>query len=82
MVTFKNGVDRYWRKNAPNGISEIEKVKLKQDLLSPSLLIEPVNQIASQLAVLISKIARYHIRLNLNITCFYIVEMYVIVTQI
>ncbi|XP_077291113.1 importin beta11 isoform X2 [Arctopsyche grandis] len=58
-VTFKNGVDRYWRKNAPNGITEDEKRKLRQDLLSPSLLIEPVSQIASQLAVLVAKIARY-----------------------
>lgn len=58
VMCFKNGVDRYWRKNAPNAISDEERVKLRQGLLSTSILSEPVAQIATQLAVLISKIAR------------------------
>lgn len=59
VMCFKNGVDRYWRRNAPNAISEEEKQKLKQGLLTTSILSEPVSQIATQQAVLISKIARF-----------------------
>ncbi|XP_043499006.1 importin-11 [Polistes fuscatus] len=57
VLYFKNGVDRYWRKNAPNGIEEDEKEFLRQRLISN--FEEPVNQLAVQLAVLIAKIARY-----------------------
>ncbi|KAK4881631.1 hypothetical protein RN001_004950 [Aquatica leii] len=57
VLYFKNGVDKYWRKNATNGISETEKVTLRQNLLNNFR--EPVNQIALQLAVLVSKVARF-----------------------
>ncbi|KAF7386417.1 importin-11 isoform X1 [Vespula maculifrons] len=57
VLYFKNGVDKYWRKNAPNGIEEDEKEFLRQRLISN--FEEPVNQLALQLAVLIAKIARY-----------------------
>ncbi|KAF5275843.1 hypothetical protein FQR65_LT04081 [Abscondita terminalis] len=57
VLYFKNGVDKYWRKNAPNGISESEKVNLRHSLLNNFR--EPVNQIALQLAVLVSKVARF-----------------------
>ncbi|XP_022824484.1 importin-11 isoform X1 [Spodoptera litura] len=59
VMCFKNGVDRYWRKTAPNAITEEEKLKLRQGLLTTNILSEPVAQIATQLAVLISKIARF-----------------------
>lgn len=57
VLYFKNGVDRYWRKNAPNAIAEDEKEFLRQRLISN--FEEPINQVAVQLAVLIAKIARY-----------------------
>lgn len=56
VVCLKNGVDRYWRKTAPNAISEEEKTQIKNQLLST--FGEPVPQIASQVSVLIAKIAR------------------------
>lgn len=56
VLYMKNGVDRYWRKNAPNAIAEAEKYSIKQGLLSS--FTEPINQIAVQRAVLIAKIAR------------------------
>ncbi|XP_052752176.1 importin-11 isoform X2 [Galleria mellonella] len=59
VMCFKNGVDRYWRRNAPNAIADDEKHKLRQGLLTTSILNEPVAQIAMQQAVLISKIARF-----------------------
>lgn len=57
-MCFKNGVDRYWRRNAPNAVTDEEKQKLRQGLLSTNIFNEPVAQIATQQAVLISKIAR------------------------
>jgi len=59
VLYFKNGVDRYWRKNAPHGISEEEKVGLRQGLVKT--VNEPVNQIAVQLAVIVAKAARYDV---------------------
>ncbi|KAL0821295.1 hypothetical protein ABMA28_005894 [Loxostege sticticalis] len=59
VMCFKNGVDRYWRRNAPNAITEEEKQKLRLGLLTTNILSEPVTQIATQQAVLISKIARF-----------------------
>ncbi|XP_045501102.1 importin-11 [Colias croceus] len=59
VMCFKNGVDRYWRRNAPHAITDEEKMKLRSGLLSSSILSEPVAQIATQEAVLIAKIARF-----------------------
>ncbi|XP_041980606.1 importin-11 [Aricia agestis] len=59
VMCLKNGVDRYWRRTAPNAITEDEKQKLRQGLLTSSILSEPVMQIATQQAVLIAKIARH-----------------------
>ncbi|XP_046677970.1 importin-11-like [Homalodisca vitripennis] len=56
VLYIKNGIDRYWRKNAPNAISEEEKATIRRNIITNFR--EPVNQIATQLAVLISKIAR------------------------
>ncbi|XP_049837055.1 importin-11 isoform X1 [Schistocerca gregaria] len=57
VLYFKNGVDRFWRKTAPNAISEEEKVTLRRGLVSN--FHEPVNQVATQIAVLLAKIARF-----------------------
>ncbi|XP_071793887.1 importin-11-like [Asterias amurensis] len=56
VVYFKNGIDRYWRKSAPNAIAEAEKVKIRGQLITNFQ--EPVGPIATQLAVLIGKVAR------------------------
>ncbi|KAK3096574.1 hypothetical protein FSP39_001428 [Pinctada imbricata] len=56
VLYCKNGVDRYWRRTAPNAIHEEEKERLKAKLVSN--FNEPVPQIATQLAVLAAKIAR------------------------
>ena len=57
VLYFKNGVDRYWRKNAPNEISPDEKEFIRQSLTTK--FDEPVNHLAIQISVLIAKIARY-----------------------
>ena len=67
VLYFKNGVDRYWRRNAPNGLSEEEKVGLRAGLAKT--VTEPVNQIAVQLAVIVAKAARYEIKYMLLATC-------------
>ncbi|XP_076251460.1 importin beta11 [Rhynchophorus ferrugineus] len=56
VLYMKNGIDKYWRKNVPNAISESEKVNIRLTLLTN--FNEPINQIAVQRAVLISKVAR------------------------
>ncbi|XP_041361999.1 importin-11-like isoform X2 [Gigantopelta aegis] len=52
----KNGVERYWRKTAPNAMSEEEKSAIRKQLLSN--FNEPVPQVALQVAVLVAKVAR------------------------
>ncbi|MEE6458370.1 hypothetical protein FKM82_000265 [Ascaphus truei] len=56
VLYFKNGIDRYWRRVAPHAISEEEKSTLRAGLITN--FNEPVNQIATQIAVLIAKAAR------------------------
>lgn len=56
VLYFKNGIDRYWRRNAPNAMSDEERESIRAQLLSN--FNEPVGPIATQLAVLISKVAR------------------------
>uniref|UniRef100_A0AAZ3SSZ7 Importin-11 n=1 Tax=Oncorhynchus tshawytscha TaxID=74940 RepID=A0AAZ3SSZ7_ONCTS len=56
VLYFKNGIDRYWRRVAPNALSEDEKTSLRAGLITN--FNEPVNQIATQIAVLIAKVAR------------------------
>ncbi|KAJ7335927.1 hypothetical protein JRQ81_013868 [Phrynocephalus forsythii] len=56
VLYFKNGIDRYWRRVAPHALSEEEKSTLRAGLIAN--FNEPVNQIATQIAVLIAKVAR------------------------
>ncbi|TRY54415.1 hypothetical protein DNTS_023688 [Danionella cerebrum] len=56
VLYFKNGIDRYWRRVAPHALSEEEKSFLRSGLITN--FNEPVNQIATQIAVLIAKVAR------------------------
>ncbi|XP_032260245.1 importin-11 isoform X2 [Phoca vitulina] len=56
VLYFKNGIDRYWRRVAPHALSEEEKSTLRAGLITN--FNEPVNQIATQIAVLIAKVAR------------------------
>lgn len=57
VLYIKNGIERYWRKTATNAIAEDEKKVLRQKMISN--FNEPVNQLALQLAVLVSKVARF-----------------------
>uniref|UniRef100_A0A8C8AK96 Importin-11 n=1 Tax=Otus sunia TaxID=257818 RepID=A0A8C8AK96_9STRI len=56
VLYFKNGIDRYWRRVAPHALSEEEKATLRAGLIAN--FNEPVNQIATQISVLIAKVAR------------------------
>ncbi|XP_059487451.1 importin-11 [Neocloeon triangulifer] len=58
VLCVKNGVDRFWRRNAPNAIDEREKAAVRQSLIACCLQ-EPAPQILTQLAVLAAKIARH-----------------------
>lgn len=54
VLYFKNGIDRYWRRVAPHALSEEEKSTLRAGLITN--FNEPINQIATQIAVLIAKL--------------------------
>ncbi|XP_063036786.1 importin-11 isoform X1 [Melospiza melodia melodia] len=56
VLYFKNGIDRYWRRTTPHALSEEEKSTLRAGLITN--FNEPVNQIATQISVLIAKVAR------------------------
>ncbi|NWV60613.1 IPO11 protein, partial [Malurus elegans] len=56
VLYFKNGIDRYWRRITPHALSEEEKTTLRAGLITN--FNEPVNQIATQISVLIAKVAR------------------------
>ncbi|GJN91530.1 hypothetical protein Rhopal_004553-T1 [Rhodotorula paludigena] len=55
-LQFKNGVDRYWRKAAQNGISPDEKAQIRPKLLE--LLDVQDRTLAKNVALAVAKIAR------------------------
>ena len=59
VLYLKNGIDRYWRKTAPNAILEEEKCSIRTGILQ--LFAEPVYGIALQVAVIVGKIARFDV---------------------
>ncbi|GAA5831223.1 hypothetical protein JCM3766R1_002972 [Sporobolomyces carnicolor] len=56
LLQFKNGVDKYWRRSAPNAISPDEKSSIRPQLLA--MVDEPNKTIAKSLAITIGKLAR------------------------
>ena len=60
VLYLKNGIDRYWRKTAPNAILEEEKCSIRTGILQ--LFAEPVYGIALQVAVIVGKIARFDVQ--------------------
>ncbi|ORY05326.1 ARM repeat-containing protein [Basidiobolus meristosporus CBS 931.73] len=59
IIYLKNGIDRYWRKTAKNAISPEEKKRIRDRILLS--FDEPHKQLATQSAVLTSKIARFDV---------------------
>lgn len=60
ILYLKNGIDRYWRKMAPNAIGEEEKARIRHVLLQ-GLGGEPVYAVALQAAVVVGKVARFDV---------------------
>ncbi|XP_052792511.1 importin-11-like [Mya arenaria] len=56
VMYIKNGVEKYWRRTAPNAMREEEKDVIRQRVLAN--FNEPSPQICTQMAVLVAKIAR------------------------
>jgi hypothetical protein len=54
---LKNGIDKYWRKTAPNAIKPDEKATIRAQLLDGGLN-EPEPALALQSALVISKVVR------------------------
>ncbi|GAA5889895.1 hypothetical protein JCM5296_003642 [Sporobolomyces johnsonii] len=55
-LQFKNGVDKYWRKGAPNAIAPAEKAAIRTRLLA--MVDEADRVLAKNVAISIGKIAR------------------------
>ncbi|KAL8284260.1 hypothetical protein RQP46_005009 [Phenoliferia psychrophenolica] len=56
VVQFKNGVEKYWRRGAPNAIPLEEKLAIRPQLLA--MVNEPDRVLAKTVALCIAKIAR------------------------
>ncbi|KAA8644618.1 putative importin 11 [Aspergillus tanneri] len=57
IIQLKNGIDKYWRKSAINGIKKEEKDRIKIRALQAGL-VEPAPLLALQNALMIAKIMR------------------------
>ena len=57
-IQIKNGIDRYWRKTAPNALSKEEKALLKSRCLESGIN-EADHRLALQNAILTARIVRY-----------------------
>ncbi|KAL3447952.1 armadillo-type protein [Aspergillus insuetus] len=58
IIQIKNGIDRFWRKTAPNAIKKPEKDYIKTRALQAGV-VEPAPQLAIQNALALAKIMRY-----------------------
>ncbi|KAK4702500.1 importin-11, partial [Phenoliferia sp. Uapishka_3] len=56
VTQFKNGVDKYWRRGAPNEIPKAEKTAIRPQLLA--MVNEPDLKVSKTVALCIAKIAR------------------------
>ncbi|CAB1320122.1 unnamed protein product, partial [Coregonus sp. 'balchen'] len=54
VLYFKNGIDRYWRRVAPNALSEEEKTSLRAGLITN--FNEPVNQWPELIPILLESV--------------------------
>ncbi|KKK19194.1 putative importin 11 [Aspergillus ochraceoroseus] len=58
IIQLKNGIDKYWRKTAPNAIKKDEKDQIKVRALQAGV-IEPAPLLALQNALMVAKIMRH-----------------------
>jgi len=59
VLYLKNGIDRYWRKTAPNAIPLQEKEDIKTRILQ--IYIQRSYPVALQMAVIVGKISRFDV---------------------
>ena len=57
ILQLKNGIDKYWRKTAPNAIKKEERESIRSQLIS-SAIMEPDPRLALQISIVIGKITR------------------------
>lgn len=57
VISLKNGIDKYWRRSAPNAIQEQEKAEIRKHQLE--YFGETLKHISNQKAYITSKIARH-----------------------
>ena len=57
MIQLKNGIDKYWRKTAANGLSVHEKSTIRSKLLPASLELDQ-DRLRQFNAIIVAKVAR------------------------
>ncbi|KAK3060043.1 hypothetical protein LTS18_009469, partial [Coniosporium uncinatum] len=57
IIQLKNGIDKYWRKTAPNAVSKDEKTEIRERLLLG--VNEPDRRLSLQNALVTAKVVRY-----------------------
>lgn len=63
IIQLKNGVDKYWRKTAPNAIRKDEKDQIRERSIESGTK-EPDARLALQNALMIAKIIRHEYPLD------------------
>lgn len=58
IIQLKNGIDKYWRKTAPNALKKDEKDQIRARSIESGTR-EPDSRLALQNALVIAKIVRY-----------------------
>ncbi|KAK9365030.1 armadillo-type protein [Lipomyces kononenkoae] len=57
IIYFKNGIDKYWRKSAPNAIAKDEKIQIRSKITQTFWITN--EQLASQNALAIARISKF-----------------------
>lgn len=63
IIQLKNGIDRYWRKTAPNAIKKDEKNQIRGRCIESGMK-EPDARLALQNALMVAKIIRHEYPLD------------------
>lgn len=70
LITFKNGVDKHWRRSAINTVRASER-KIIRDKLLQGTLEEPIDRLAALNSIVTAKIARYEFPSQWYVSCFH-----------
>ncbi|KAJ5944280.1 Armadillo-like helical [Penicillium verrucosum] len=71
IIQLKNGIDKYWRKTAPNAIKAEEKEHIKTRALGAGI-VEPAPLLALHNSLMIAKIMRFEFPHDCQARCHFV----------